>query len=74
LRILYNDNANDDGTVTNNDGFNVKFTDEDNNNNRSAITIDIAGIEASAETLLCFTNMPNVLNNGTHLVGGQTNL
>ena len=75
LVIVYNDNSDvDPADVSNNDGFNVKFRDPANNNNKDEITIDISGIDATAETLLTFLNQANVADQGVHKVGGQSNL
>ena len=74
LRILYNDGANDEGTVTNNVGFNRLFSDPENDDNSDAVSIELAGIEASAETLLVFLQQANVAQQGEHLVGGQANV
>ena len=75
LVIVYNDNSDvDPADVSNNDGFNVKFADPENDNAKSDITIDISGIDVTAETLLTFLNQPNVADKGVHQVGGQSNL
>jgi hypothetical protein len=74
LRILYNDGANDEGTVDNNVGFNYLFTDPANNDDKEARSIELAGIETSAETLLVFLQQANVALQGEHLVGGSASL